>query len=568
MVRWQPEPARSEAAFSFRARDPAGAQEMVFASGLLLIPDGELLRRFDVSKPRVSPLAEWQAPEPIFGRQVRLRTLAWGPDGFLYFGLARTDGSGAGIGRVTAAGQQCELFSTGVGGENGLTLDRHGNLLAAGKSGVFHVPAGVRFFEPRWNLEGYELARCPALLPAGEAESLVYYDGDALPEENRGTLLAVHPARETLNQYRLSEQGASLRAEFWREIGRLQAPAMVRSMQVGPDGAVWLRVEESGRGSLLRLGPGLPRRPAVNLERMSTLELAEQLAHTNSWQRRTASRLLASRTDLPEARGLHPTTRLHVLLRKAPDPQTRLEALWALHGMRLLEDDHLEETAVDPDPWVRAWSARLVGERRWPTRVAFKALEKLADSTNALVRSAVAVAARQFVSGSLTQESPPVLPLREVFTGGVLSGLWFASLKENDAVISQQFWNAVKPISGFDPVHPLGFFKGKQNPPTPFQVFVLRNLTAQLAETSDPAQFAAGVAAVGALDPQSGGIARAALLGLLDGTARLQVRPRPQERRVIEEFRAAQDPAVRKAAESLLKRWTDLKSGPLPGSER
>jgi hypothetical protein len=303
----------------------------------------------------------------------------------------------------------------------------------------------------------------------------------------------------------------------------------------------------------------IPERPA-NLRALRTSALVEQLWDPNPWRRTTARHLLVERTYWPDARGLHPTTAVHLAL-KQTDPQIRLEALWALNAMKLLEDDHLEDAYQDLDPWVQGWSARLVGERRLPTSMAFQVMEKLARHTNAWVRSAVAVAARQFVSGSLTLDTPPVIPIREVFTGGVLSGLWFAGGSADDPVMNQQYWNAVRPIASFDPVHPLDFFRGKQDAPTPLAAYVLRKLAAQVAATGDPQKFEVGLVALRDIEPGSIGQVRAALQGLLDGSGGGRSGSGPAQKAILERFRSVDDAEVRALAEQLEKKWSGAGMG-------
>src|SRR2546422_6515025 len=120
---------------------------------------------------------------------------------------------------------------------------------------------------------------------------------------------------------------------------------------------------------------------------------------------------------------------------------------------------------------MRSWAVRFAAEdiahfKRLPgTRkdIAFYErmlgqLEKLAGDPDPSVRLAVATAARQFVSGSLTVNTPPAAPLRELITGPILSRLWFSSRDAKDPLIPFMCWMALEPIVAYDPVRALELY--------------------------------------------------------------------------------------------------------------
>lgn len=256
------------------------------------------------------------------------------------------------------------------------------------------------------------------------------------------------------------------------------------------------------------------------------------------------------------------TTRIHQLLKESKDPQTRLNALWALHRIRFLEDDHLEETVKDTDPWVKVWTARLVGERRFPTSMAFKVLMKLGDDTNIVVRSAAAAGARQFVSGDFVKDTPPAFPLREVFTGGILSTLWFASESGVDPILNQQYWNAVRPISNFDPVHPLGFFQEPQTNAAPLARYILRRLGQQLGNMPDSTRFEAGMEAISKIPRSNVVHLKPLLMGLKDAGVPRSLRPERASHQLLTSLKESPDAEIRDLASSLLQRWPSREPEP------
>src|SRR5438552_3510244 len=74
----------------------------------------------------------------------------------------------------------------------------------------------------------------------------------------------------------------------------------------------------------------------------------------------------------------------------------------------LLDEATLDKCAADPEPGIRTWVARLTGERRIGSEAALGRLLGLASDAEAPVRLGVATAIRQFVSGSLTVNTPVI----------------------------------------------------------------------------------------------------------------------------------------------------------------
>ena len=69
---------------------------------------------------------------------------------------------------------------------------------------------------------------------------------------------------------------------------------------------------------------------------------------------------------LSERRARETTEPLEKLLASDKTLPARLAALWTLHGSGLLEDATLDKCANDKEPAIRAWVARLTGERGDP----------------------------------------------------------------------------------------------------------------------------------------------------------------------------------------------------------
>jgi len=267
------------------------------------------------------------------------------------------------------------------------------------------------------------------------------YSGSIWPTTNRGTWLIFDASTSTLQQFQEEDGGL----KHLRTIAQFDGNSQVEQIQVGPDGAAWMLTgasTNSGRArpsSIVRLESNerVGQSSSVkDLSKQDTAYLVAELKSLNSWNRDAALRTLDQREDLRAARGLHPGTPLHDAFRdKSNSPIARVYAALSLHRLNLLDENLLEDAADDAEPLVRTWAALLFGERNYPTGPAFQRLIKLAKETNIVVRSAAAVAARQFVSGSLAVDTVPrAMPIREVFTGGILSTLWFSTERLSVAI--------------------------------------------------------------------------------------------------------------------------------------
>jgi putative membrane-bound dehydrogenase-like protein len=210
---------------------------------------------------------------------------------------------------------------------------------------------------------------------------LTIYRGAAYPEKFRGAAVLGEVANNVIHAQRLAPDGATFRAtpiftnvefvastDIWfRPVNFVNAPDgtlhvvdMYRENIEHPwsipddiHAAVDL---ESGRdrGRLWRLTPPdfKPAKPP-RLGSASTAELVATLENPNSWWRETAQRLLFERQDKSA------TPALRDLVKKSQSPQTRLHALWTLHGLDALTEDDLLTGLRDPSAAVRENTVRL-----------------------------------------------------------------------------------------------------------------------------------------------------------------------------------------------------------------
>lgn len=394
---------------------------------------------------------------------------------------------------------------------------------------------------------------------------ITIYQGDQWPAEWRGHAYLGNIHQNAINCDRLTPVGSTYKATkestlLGPDKGTWEVGAgnflvcddhwfRPVSNQTGPDGAMWImdwadrypcyqNAQADPEGVDRELGriwrvvwvgdqPGkpVPSRPSqdMNLAKLSTEELAGLLEHENNWQRRMAQRVITERRDPNLVHQLHPNSKLIELAKKGATADTRLAALWTLHTAGALEENVFEETVKDTNAAVRAWTARLIGERGYPFELSLKSLKKLARDPDDSVRLAVATAARQFNSGSLTVDTPPAIPTLEVVMGGILSDLHKSPFHPEDPVLPFVYWMALEPIVAFDASHALGFYEESTDAALarwPMNNYILNRIMRRVCDLSDPAMrekhlnYAMEILGKIAAEPQ---LANAALDGLIAG---------------------------------------------------
>src|SRR5262249_30590339 len=140
---------------------------------------------------------------------------------------------------------------------------------------------------------------------------------------------------------------------------------------------------------------GVDARPAapVDLGRKSTVELVGLLSNGNTWARQSALRLIGDRKDP----GVVPLLKRLVV---ASAGQPALEALWARHLSGGLDAATALATLDHADPYVRAWTVRLLGDDNSVTPTLAAKLAELAKrEPNVEVRSQLACSARRLPAG-------------------------------------------------------------------------------------------------------------------------------------------------------------------------
>jgi len=211
------------------------------------------------------------------------------------------------------------------------------------------------------------------------------YRGDSFPETFRGNVFVAEPAANFVRRSVVTETPDGLTArnaydksEFLTSKDERFRPV---NLATGPDGALYVVDMYRGliqhriyltsylreqtrtrgldrpvdRGRIWRVvSAGAPRRPSPTLTRAASGVLVAYLVHANGWWRDTAQRLLVERGDKTVVPALQE------LLQDAPDPRTRLHALFVLDGLDAMDPPMIDRATRDADRFVRMAAAGLL----------------------------------------------------------------------------------------------------------------------------------------------------------------------------------------------------------------
>ncbi len=502
-------------------------------------------------------------------RHELLNGFTWGPDGWLYFthgvfthsNVKIPEASAPGV-EVTAAvaryhpiTKKLEVFADGTSNPWGVDFDRYGNAFVSACviDHLFHMaPGGIYVRQGGAPVNPYSYEQLPSIVDhkhyMAAYGGIQVYQGNQYPSEWRGEVFFGNIHQNAVNHDHLTPNGSSFKAAAEKDF-LTTSDGWFRpvSEQVGPDGALWVmdwcdkypcyqnaQADPEGvdreHGRIWRVvytgknhGAKVPSRPEVNMDlgKLPVEKLVALLAHPNIWQRRMAERLLTERRD-PRA-----AAPLKHLLRNGGTLEARLFALWTLYSCGQLDDSVLEEFYTDKEPAIRAWIARLAGEQRIASDDILSGLRELAGDADPSVRLAVATAAREFTSGSLTVDTPvpPALRDQKDGVGGILDALVKSSADGRDPLIPFMIWEAAEPLIAVNPARALGWFAANGPDTMPLSGRLTRKTMRRICDSRPPEGLDAAVDFVATMAEKNAGLALAALDGLLEGQQGKAIKP-------------------------------------------
>ncbi|MDX1950989.1 MAG: HEAT repeat domain-containing protein [Verrucomicrobiota bacterium] len=523
------------------------AGSLLIHGGIALVADGSRIRQFATTKTEELIEDKPLYPPTNLVQVSAIRSMEWLPQGGIGFYWESGESGEQGLGKFDPRTGEWDFIARGLKMDQ-YALDSMGRIIGIDQASglLFRVAPGIDY---RNGLEGY--SKSDLALKGFAAEEM--WGGI---EVNKGNHLSEQPNETVL----LFDKNRSTLLEFEEANGRFSKRRIlttitngeISDLQSGPDGMIWMN---DGGKQLLALGlKNSSDDQSVDLGRLPTSKLPDLLKHKNTWHRETALRVLEGRPDLPNSRGLHPISTLHTTFRNSTNEMDRVHALWALHRMRLLDDGELEETPKDKHPIVRFWAALLTAERKIPTGAAFSRLEKLAQDTNWVVRAAVIASLRPFVSDSTSYDTlPSNIPIREVFTGGIMSTLWFSAEQFRDAEFDLLYWNALRPIIDFDAAHALGFFETVDDNFNSLVRWATLRISRQSGMSPNPFHLEDTLTMLQKFkSPRLVGVA---LDGILTGTALGKTPPTERSKEILRKFSLADSDEISHRANNILMFW-------------
>lgn len=363
-------------------------------------------------------------------------SLRWGPDGWLYGAQGSTvtanimvtgvDGKPSNAKPIYSQGQNIwryhperriyEVFSEGGGNAFGCEIDNQGRIFSGHNGGDtrgFHYQQGAylqKGFEKHGPLSNpYAFGYFPAMPHGSEprfTHNFVLYDHGALPAHYSGHLFGVEPIQGRIVESEVLPDRSSFRTrDLSRPVTSDDRWFRPVDIKAGPDGALYVAdwydqqvnhyrnhegQMDASNGRVYRLkAKGSKSVPAEDLSRQTSAQLVERLTSPNRWTRQTALRLLADRKDAALNPGLSAAL-------SRTTGQDALETLWALNLCGGLTTSESLRALAHPDPFVRLWAVRLLGDGQpLPSEAASRLATLASTEPNLEVRNQLAATARR-----------------------------------------------------------------------------------------------------------------------------------------------------------------------------
>ncbi|MBI2805112.1 MAG: c-type cytochrome [Planctomycetes bacterium] len=358
-------------------------------------------------------------------------SLRWGPDGWLYATHGSTVSAhvtrpgiketpiqmiGQHMWRYHPEKRRFEIYAEGGGNAFGVEIDSQGRLYSGhngGNTRGFHYVQGASY---RKGFEKHGVLANPYSYGFFEAmkanksqrfsHTWVLNEADGLPAKYRGKIFAVEPLQ---GRVMLSEVSPDRSSFETKDLGGVvtSSDTWFRPVDIkpAPDGSLFIAdmyeakiahlghndgVIDRDTGRVYRLAARNAKFPKpVDLGKKSSTELVDLLKSDNRWTRQMANRLLGDRKD---------KTVLPMLTKQlfASKSQLALETLWAIHQTGAFDQALAEKTLAHPEPQVRLWTIRLLGDdHRLGAKIASKMIDIARNEPSLFARSQFAASAKR-----------------------------------------------------------------------------------------------------------------------------------------------------------------------------
>ncbi len=375
--------------------------------------------------------------------------LTWGPGGWLYGVNGSTTTCRIrgiefqqGCWRYHPPTDRFELFCEGGGNLYGLTFDEVGRLFYSSNGGLFlHAVQGGYFAKsfakhgPLHHLYTYGHFQ-PVFrggLAGGPTTGGTIYRGHTLPAAFRGRFLCGNFLGHTGSSWSVQPTASTVAVKphgFW--LNSNDTWFGPTDLCYGPTGAVYVADFHDRRtahpdpdakwdrsnGRIYRVqASGASATRPIDVVSLSSDKLVKLLAHPNGWFADRARVEMARRRDKTIVPGLK------AIARRRDDRRMALQGLWAVNASAGLDDEFAVEMLSHPEPRVRCWTVRLLGDRRRVSGLVGSAIGDLAGrETDPVVLVQLAASARRLpprialpIVGQLMQKTAqakdPRLPL-------------------------------------------------------------------------------------------------------------------------------------------------------------
>lgn len=361
-------------------------------------------------------------------------SLRWGPDGWLYFVQGSTVSSNVrtpemdpddaiyceakATWRYHPESRRIELFTEGGYNAFGFDFDSQGRLFCGQNvgnaravhnvQGAYYPKGGPNKYGPPSNPYTFGTLDTMRHSPPTPRfnHTVVRYEDRGLPERFRGRLVSVDPLHQNAYLTELIPRGSTFETKDVEEpLASTDIGFRPVDLRIGPDGAIYIgdfyeefiahgqhyqgQIDPS-TGRIYRLrADGEYRFPQIDLTSTSSGQLVDLLSHPSKWYRQTALRLLGDRRDAEIVPRLKEMVETHT-------EQLALHALWALNLSGGFDESVARGSLRHPNPHVRRWTVRLLGDAREVSAAMAESLAELAaGESDAEVRAQLACSARR-----------------------------------------------------------------------------------------------------------------------------------------------------------------------------